>query len=411
MMPNLAPTFALSVALVIAMENAPIRGQAPATDPGGTSSIPNGNRPQEANGVSLGTPVPAAPQAERGPSPAPYPAPALPAGPVEPPAAPPSAEGGPQAPIPDVFGHSASGLAPFLNPTVGHAPIRADYRAAWFASEPVSGQPTKLGYVQQDFSISCPLWQCGTTDEWLVSANLRNETYHTHALLPDTRQPFPEDLWNVRFSTTYRHLFDNGWIGGGSVSVGSASDQPFHGIDEMTAGVSAFLRIPQGERNAWLFSLSYSPTSELPFPIPGVAYIWQPSEDFRANVGLPFAIMWRPVNDLTLDFSYMLLTTVHARATYRLCRPVRIYAGYAWENEGYLLADRIDSNDRFYNVDQRLFAGVQYNFSPRVSLDLSGGYVFDHYYFEGKNITSGTNFNRVNVGDGPYLSLQFQVRW
>jgi hypothetical protein len=302
-------------------------------------------------------------------------------------------------------------LSPFLNPAVGRAPLRADYRATWFPSEPVSGQPTSLGYVQQDFSVTFPLWQNGTTDEWSASAHVRNEIFQTHAILPDTRQPFPDDLWNVRFSTTYRHLFDNGWIGGGSVSVGSASDRPFHGIDEMTAGVNAFLRVPQGEHNAWLFTLSYSPTGDLPFPIPGVAYVWQPSEYFRANLGLPLQVMWRPTDDLTLDLSYMLLTTVHARATYRLCRPVKLYAAYAWENESYLLADRPDSNDRFFYQDQRLTAGVQADLGRHTALDLSGGYVFDRHYFEGKNITSGTNFNRIDVDSGPYLSLQFQVRW
>jgi hypothetical protein len=195
------------------------------------------------------------------------------------------------------------------------------------------------------------------------------------------------------------------------VSAGSASDKPFNGLEEMTIGLNGFLRIPQGQNNAWLFTLSYSTTSELPIPIPGVAYIWQPSDSFRANIGLPFQVLWRPSDDWTLDLSYMLLTTVHARATYHLCRPVRLYALYAWENESYLLADRPDSNDRFFYVDQRVGAGVQYFFTPRASLDVSGGYTFDRYFFEGHSITSGTSFNRVDVGPGPYLAVQFQVRW
>jgi hypothetical protein len=290
-------------------------------------------------------------------------------------------------------------------------PFRATYRASWLPDERVTGQPTQLGYVQQDLSFAFPLWHNGTADDLSASASVRNETFHTHAILPDTGQRFPNDLWNIRFGTTYRHLFDNGWIAGGTVSFGSASDKPFHSIDEMTAGISAFLRIPSCEHNAWLFSLSYSPTSELPIPIPGVAYVWQPSENFRANLGLPFQLMWRPMDDLTLDLSYMLLTTVHARATYRLWRPVRVYIAYASENEAYLLADRFDTNERFFNVDQRLTAGVQVNLGPQAALDLSGGYVFDHYFFEGKSITNGTHFNRIDIGDAPYVAVQFQVRW
>jgi hypothetical protein len=297
-----------------------------------------------------------------------------------------------------------------LNPTVGNAPILAAYRFAWFPSEPVSGQPTHLAYEQHDLLISVPVYQ-DCANEWLATANVRGETFQTHAILPSTGQPFPDELWNIRFGATYRHLFDNGWIAGGTVTVGSASDKPFHSINEMTAGVNAFLRIPQGEHNAWLFTLTYSPTSDLPIPIPGVAYMWQPSEYFRANIGLPFQLMWRPTDDIALDFSYMLLTTVHARASYRLCRPVRLYVGYDWENESYFRVGRPDENDRFFYLDQRLSTGAQYFVSPHASLDLSTGYVFDRHYFEGKNVTNGTGFNRVDVGSGPYVSLQFRVRW
>ena len=55
----------------------------------------------------------------------------------------------------------------------------------------------------------------------------------------------------------------------------------------MNVSMNGMLRIPQGEHNAWLFTLMYSPTSQLNFPIPGVAYSWNPSPQFHANIGLP----------------------------------------------------------------------------------------------------------------------------
>jgi hypothetical protein len=303
----------------------------------------------------------------------------------------------------------AGGFSPFFNPAVGHFPFRADYRATWFPDEPVTGQPTHLGYVEQNLSFSFPLWQ-NATDEMSAAVHVCNELFNTQAVLPDTHQPFPDELWNIHLSTTYRHLFDNGWIGGGTVSVGSASDKPFEGIKEMTAGINAFLRVPQGEHNAWLFSLAYSSNSQLPIPIPGVAYVWMPNEYFHANIGLPFLVMYRPWEDLTLDFSYMLLTNVHARATYRVSAPLRIYAGYDWLNESYLLADRVNTDDRFFYYDQRLTGGVQYFFNRHASLDLCGGYVFDRFYFEGQSL-SDDHHNRIDVGNGPFLSLQTQIRW
>jgi hypothetical protein len=393
---SLARLLALSLGLLILLTTPPARAQVPATDPGSPVRFPESSGQPAPDGTTQISPPSPLPLEDDRTLPSPMP--------------PISAEAVDHVPPDDSSGRAAGGFSPIFDPRVGHAPIRADYRATWLPAEPVVGQPTNLGYVQQDLSLSFPLWQC-STDEWLASASLRSETFHTHAILPDTGQPFPEDLWNVRFGMTYRHLFENGWIAGGTVSVGSASDQPFHSINEMTAGINGFLRVPQGEHNAWLFTLSYSPVSELPYPIPGVAFLWQPSEYFRANIGLPFQVMWRPVEDLTLDVSYMLLTTFHARATYRLCRRVRIYGAYGVENEAYLLADRVDSNDRFFNVDQRLTAGVLFNLTPKAALDLSSGYIFDHHFFEGQNITSGNNFNRIDVGNEPYVALQFRVRW
>ena len=192
----------------------------------------------------------------------------------------------------------ADGKALFFNGDLGKMLPRADYGVTWLPEQKVQGQPTNLGFVRQDFSLIHPIYQ-DSGNEWSAAFHLSNELFQTAAVLPATGQAFPHDLWNIRFSTTYRHLFENGWIAGGSVSVGSASDKPFHSYNEMTIGVSGFLRLPQGEHNAWLFTLSYANTSQLPFPLPGVAFLWQPAENFRMHLGLPFQVMYRPREDLT----------------------------------------------------------------------------------------------------------------
>ena len=259
----------------------------------------------------LATLPPAAP-GQTEPAPPPGPGPMLPDRQEQPSVPPAPVVDEPKGASADALTPLAGRLSPFLDPTVGHALLRADYRATWFPEEHVSGQPTNLGYVEQDVLVSFPLWQ-NCTDEWSASANLRSELFHTHAILPDTLQPFPDELWNIRFATTYRHLFDNGWIAGGTVSVGSASDQPFHGIDEMTAGVNAFLRVPQGERNAWLFTLNYSNYSEYlrGVPVPGIDYIYSPSDRFTLVLGFPFnSLEWRPVEQLTVQLTYLPVRTV-----------------------------------------------------------------------------------------------------
>ncbi|MBV9123705.1 MAG: hypothetical protein JO112_10145 [Planctomycetes bacterium] len=336
------------------------------------------------------------PVLEEGPPPSPAPTP----GP---------GETQPKVPDPEVSPYSPGGFASILGPPVGHLVPRADYRVYWFPDEGVKGQPTDLGYVEQNFSASVPVWQ-NSQNDWALTTNVRSEIFHTGAILPNTVQSFPDDLWSVRFGTAYRHLFDNDWIAGGGVSVGTASDKPFGGHDAVTVGLNTFLRLPQGEHNAWLFSLNYSSNSELPFPIPGVAYVWQPSEDFRANIGLPFQLWYRPMEDLTLDFSYMLLRTVHARATYRLLPRWRVYTAFDWSNESYYLAERPSQDDRFFYYDKRLTSGVQWILARQASLDFFGGYVFDRFYFEGRSY-SDRNFNRMDVGNGPFVGMRLDVRF
>lgn len=298
------------------------------------------------------------------------------------------------------------------SPLNGPMPTRINYQATWFPNEPVAGQPTHLGYVQQGLSAAAPIWQDGC-DLLSASANVRAETFSTGAILPTTGERFPSDLYDVRFGTAYQHTFDNGWIGGANVSVGSASDLPFDGLREMTLGATASLRVPQGERNAWLFSLNYSTNSQVLYniPIPGVAYFYNPNDWFQATIGFPFAGMtYRPTDDLTLQLSYALLTNIHAKAIYRLAPAVRVYGGFDWNSESYLRAERQEDTDRFDYEYKQVGGGVQVLLSHNADLDFSSGYDFDRFYFEGTSF-SDQNRNRVDVGDGPFVGARLSFRY
>jgi hypothetical protein len=106
----------------------------------------------------------------------------------------------------------------------------------------------------------------------------------------------------------------------------------------------------------------------------------------------------------------MLLRTVRARATYRVYGPMKIYAGYDWGNESYFLVDRPSENDRLFYYDMRLTGGLQYCFGAHAVLDLSAGYTFDRFYFEGQSF-SDQNFNRIDVGDGAFGAIRFELRY
>ena len=286
------------------------------------------------------------------------------------------------------------------------------YGATWYPSRPVSGSLSDgdFGLVRQNLSGAMPIWR-DDGDLLVLSAGVRNSMFFTDAILPDSHRPFPSELWNVNVGTMYMHKFDNGWSGGLGINFGSASDQPFHSINEMNLGFMSFLQVPvRNDRDAWRFSLMYSPVGNLNFPIPGVAYLWNPSDAFRASIGLPFMVVWRPIEDLTLNLSYMPLITVNARATYRLVGKTFIFCGFESLQETYLLADRETLSDRFMGFEKRLIGGVRWDIWEHAAMEVNGGYAFDRYYGVGQNQV-GNLHDQVNIAPGAFMSTNFQIRF
>jgi len=283
------------------------------------------------------------------------------------------------------------------------------YKATWYPSRPGSNTGTDIGVFRQNLSGAGPVWN-DDGEIVLLSAGVRNNLFFTDALLPDTQRPFPHELWNINIGLMYLRQFDNDWSGGISTSFGSASDKPFHSIREMNVSFFTFLQVPaKNERDSWLFSLMYSPVGNLTFPIPGVAYSWKPSDELQMNIGIPFTVNWLPTEALTINFSYLPITNVNARATYALTPTWNIYGGFEWLYEAYFLADRADTQDRFMGFEKRLIGGLRWDFGPHTSLDLNAGYAFDRYYGEGDD-QIGNLHDRVDIGSGAFLGASLLIR-
>jgi hypothetical protein len=292
----------------------------------------------------------------------------------------------------------------------------SEYRARvglrYIPEEQVKDQNADFALFEESFSGSGLIWKDDVEDVRL-SADVRHEGIRTTAILPDSGVPFPDDLWSVSVGATYRYLFKSGVVLGGSVSIGSASDEPFHSSREIVESVVGFVKLPSGERNAWLFGLAYSNNREYAnsFPIPIIEYFFNPSWDFHAVVGFPMeSLEWRATEDLTFQLTYALIHNIHALAKYRVADPLRVYVGFDWTTEGYLLVDRPDPKDRFFYDEKRAKGGVRLEFGEGWSFDLSAGYVFGRKYGESdRGLRSA--FDRVEIGSGAYglASLEWRL--
>jgi hypothetical protein len=304
-------------------------------------------------------------------------------------------------------------LLQWANPTLGKMMGRGDYRIQFFSDERVEGQAARLDLTQHNFTLVTPLFQ-NSTDELALSARLRYQDYDTEARLPDSGQRLPGELFDARAGLSYRHKFANEWILGGSLTAGSASDKPFHSEDELIVRGAMLLRVPSGPRNAWLYSLTYASDAEIfgmrHIPIPGVAYLWAPSESFKAVIGFPFtSVEYKPVESVTLEASYFPVRTVRLRATWAIFRPLRVFLGFDSDHDSYYLADRGDKDDQLFYYEKRITGGMRFDLR-HVGVEITGGYIFDRFYFEGERY-SERNENRFKVDDGTFISGRLSFRW
>ena len=190
--------------------------------------------------------------------------------------------------------------------------------------------------------------------------------------------------------------------------VGSPSDRPFDSLRDMTVTLLGFVTIPSGERDAWNLSLFYSPTGQIVFPIPGVAYVWRPSDTFQMNIGIPFSFEYRPTDEWLISASYRPLTNVEFLMRRSLGWNWSLYGSYRTVNETYWLSERTDDRERTYFYDQRLSLGLQRSLGPQWQFDFAASYVFDRQIFQAEKF-SGTRNGELDVDTG--LGATLSLSW
>ena len=218
--------------------------------------------------------------------------------------------------------------AAWLSQDIGNAKMTTSYNFTSFFSEPVASQRTKMRMMQHDFRLSFPLLQDKQRD-WTMQARFGAMDVDTDARLPDTRERFPGDLWDVRVGTTYRQRLANGSIAGGNLTIGSPSDRPFASGDEILVNATGFLMVPDSKQSTWVFFLNYANNRDFlqNVPLPGVAYDYRPDKRLRVLAGVPMSMLrWTPTDRLTLEASYFIPRSIHAKVSFDLVEALQLYA-------------------------------------------------------------------------------------
>jgi hypothetical protein len=299
----------------------------------------------------------------------------------------------------------------WMNPTLGELKPHSEYKLVYYPDAHVHAQRTDLRWVEHSFNLFVPLYQ-DASNEWTFTGDVSFKDLDTHARLDDTHERLPTELWNVEISGSYRHKFDNGWIGALGATVNSPTDRPFASKDEVVPSGIGMLRVPHGERNAWIFTLIYVRFQEFVggLPVPGLAYQYVPSDRFNAVIGVPYtSFEYKPIEKLTLEAQYFPLRRARSRITYELFRPLRVFVGFDLDNDQYFLADRLFKKERLFYYENRAMAGARFDLR-HVGFQVRGGYAFNRFYFEGDDY-SDRRHTRIDVDPGPYVSAGVAVRF
>ena len=299
----------------------------------------------------------------------------------------------------------------WLSPELGKLKPNLSYEATWSPDQNVSGQSAQLGYVQQSLSVFAPVVQ-SQRQELSLMANADHLPLDSEVRFPSGKA-FPSDLYDIGLGGMYRYKLDNGLIAGGFLRVGSPSDQPFQDTDEISLNASAFLRLPSSGKNAWLLLLNYDNHRDFlgGSPIPGVAYWWEPSEQFQVLLGLPLlSARYKPWKRTTVTFTYTYPHNIFARVAQRLTKPLAVFAGFEWSNQRWFLADRTHYEDMLYFNQKKWLAGAVYTLAPGVNLELTGGWAFDRMFFVGENY-GDRDQERVDLDNGAFFKGQITYRF
>jgi len=294
-------------------------------------------------------------------------------------------------------------------PFGGAAPVSIG--GFWAPPTAVVRQPDELGMNAQFARLAIPLVPPKDgAPLWIGIGRFGRLELSTDAILPDSRQPLPDQLWLVETGVTHVRPLTRGGSLGGTFLFGSASDLPFAAARDLTLMAIGFWNTPAAdERDEWNFSLFYSPTSQLPYPLPGIAYAWRPSPALDTRIGVPASVEWRPDDRWTLSAAWFPLVNVAIEARRRIDEDWALLAFYRTDTQIYFLADRRLDSERLYVFDQRAAVGLERKLGTGFSLEAVASWLFDREIFQGTSFTSGRT-DVVEFGSGPGLSLQLLWR-
>jgi hypothetical protein len=297
-----------------------------------------------------------------------------------------------------------------------NSPVLARWQTRSYFNEPAGRGNEDMGFTQHRLHVRGAI---GAIDEpWHTQGWLDIDAMHMHSrpTLPDTGEGFPKKLWDIQAGGSAIWPYPPGHY---TLAIGSASDQPFASLDEMTFDFTWAFGELGDEREVqsgpvglvWFVNWQNNRDYCNWLLVPGFQLVGKMNPTLKFAVGFPvFSLTWTPTERLTLAGTFEYPRTVFTRATYDLADGVSVYGGFEWDNQRWYRHDREHERWRLWYDEKRFASGLDWQINDHIKLEVESGYAFDRMWFEGEEYRNREH-NRLNVDDGLFAGLSLRIDW
>lgn len=218
-------------------------------------------------------------------------------------------------------------------------------------------------------------------------------------------------LYEIKFGANFTQVLEEKRLWSAMVNYGSASDKPFQDRSVNTLGLTALYSMPSDATSSWIFLINYSNNRPIlnNIPLPGFAWFFNPSKEFRLVLGAPFAMThWQFADQWGLNFFALVPWTIKGSIYYKIAPFAQAYTGLDFSQETYYLHGREKKEERLFYDEKKLFVGIKSPLSKTIFADFETGHAFDRSFFEAKNYQIHPDL-RTELGNAYYAKLTLRL--
>lgn len=221
------------------------------------------------------------------------------------------------------------------------------------------------------------------------------------------------ELYDIKFGASYTQLLSEKRMWSVMMNYGSASDKPFYDPTVSTLGLTALYSYPSDEKSSWLLLANYSNNRPIlnNIPLPGFAWFYFPSKEFRLVLGAPFASLnWQFADKWGMNFFTLVPWIIKGSVYYKVNEYAQAYTGLDFSQVTYLPYGRKNRADRLFYDEKKFFVGFKSPLSKTTFADFELGHSFDRQFFQAENYELNPK-NKVDIGNAYYakLSLRYVI--